>query len=301
MPQKKLSLIIVTYNSEKDIYDCLSSVFQYNDIGEALEIIIVDNCSRAYDPMRQKIQQLYGDKVTVVSNTKNGGYGQGNNVGIQLATASIIAIMNPDVRLIMPIFKKALETLEDKDTIMCGGKQFFSPESKAHSYYAVYTLPTFTRFLLNYVGIKRDLFFYRYMWLQGAFFFVRKKELDFIGGFDERIFMYGEEYDVHERLLRAFPKAKMNYLKECKYLHLAGERDFSPNGYEKLLRSLTYVMQKNGYSAIRFLEREKRYTKIAYGITNIANFIHHRSKRLPIDTALCIADKLINEYTPSKH
>ena len=117
----------------------------------------MDNCSRAYDPMRQKIQQLYGDKVTVVSNTKNGGYGQGNNVGIQMATASIIAIMNPDVRLIMPIFKKALETLEDKDTIMCGGKQFFSPESKAHSYYAVYTLPTFTRFLLNYVGIKLAL------------------------------------------------------------------------------------------------------------------------------------------------
>ena len=29
---KKLSIIIVTYNSEKDIYDCLDSIYSHCDI-----------------------------------------------------------------------------------------------------------------------------------------------------------------------------------------------------------------------------------------------------------------------------
>ena len=42
---KRVSVIIVTYNSEKHIYDCLSSIYRYNDIGDLLEVIIVDNNS----------------------------------------------------------------------------------------------------------------------------------------------------------------------------------------------------------------------------------------------------------------
>ena len=54
-----LSIIILTYNSEKDIYDCLDSIHQYNDIGDTLEIIIVDNQSTNYADMQSKISQLY--------------------------------------------------------------------------------------------------------------------------------------------------------------------------------------------------------------------------------------------------
>ena len=76
---KQLSLIILTYNSEKDIYDCLESVNRYNDIGDALEIIVVDNNSTNYIDMHDKIKSLYPD-VRIIANTKNGGYGQGNNI-----------------------------------------------------------------------------------------------------------------------------------------------------------------------------------------------------------------------------
>ena len=75
----RLSLIILTYNSEKDIYDCLQSVYQYNDIGNSLEVIVVDN----FTQMRDKINLQYPD-VKVIANTKNGGYGQGNNIGIRV-------------------------------------------------------------------------------------------------------------------------------------------------------------------------------------------------------------------------
>ena len=89
---KKLSLIILTYNSEKDIYDCLDSVYKYNDIGDSLEIIVVDNNSDNYIQMQKNIMEQYPD-VQIIANQKNGGYGQGNNLGIKVASAPIISIM----------------------------------------------------------------------------------------------------------------------------------------------------------------------------------------------------------------
>ena len=53
---KRLSIIIVTYNSEKDIYDCLDSIKQYSDINaEELEIIVVDNNSRRPPPLTSDV------------------------------------------------------------------------------------------------------------------------------------------------------------------------------------------------------------------------------------------------------
>ena len=71
----KLSIIIVTYNSEKDIYDCLQSLYRYNDLPQdELEVIVVDNQSRDYEAMRACLGKDY-PAVRVVQNTHNGGYG----------------------------------------------------------------------------------------------------------------------------------------------------------------------------------------------------------------------------------
>ena len=86
---KQLSLIILTYNSEKDIYDCLESVNRYNDIEDALEIIVVDNNSTNYIDMHDKIKSLYPD-VRIIANTKNGGYGQGQTVHLTISSTLLL-------------------------------------------------------------------------------------------------------------------------------------------------------------------------------------------------------------------
>lgn len=48
MMHKRVSVIIVTYNSEKHIYDCLSSIYRYNDIGDLLEVIIYGAQNETY-------------------------------------------------------------------------------------------------------------------------------------------------------------------------------------------------------------------------------------------------------------
>ena len=177
MITKRLSIIILTYNSEKDIYPCLESVYQHNDIGEGLEVIVVDNQSRDFAIMQQEITQRYPE-VIITRNTHNGGYGQGNNVGIRMAQAPVVAIMNPDVRLMQPIFAAALQALQN-DTIMCGGKQMHTPTQLGWSYAFDYNAMSYLQVPLRNLYKRFDYYDYRHMYLSGAFFFIRKECFDF--------------------------------------------------------------------------------------------------------------------------
>lgn len=64
---KRLSIIIVTYNSEHDIYDCVSSIMKFSDIPlSEIELIIVDNNSRDTDTMFIKLKELYGNDIVLI-------------------------------------------------------------------------------------------------------------------------------------------------------------------------------------------------------------------------------------------
>lgn len=250
MITKRLSIIILTYNSEKDIYPCLESVYQHNDIGEGLEVIVVDNQSRDFAIMEQEITQRYPE-VIITQNTHNGGYGQGNNVGIRMAQAPVVAIMNPDVRLMQPIFAAALQALQN-DTIMCGGKQMHTPTQLGWSYAFDYNAMSYLQVPLRNIYKRFDYYDYRHMYLSGAFFFIRKECFEQIGMFDEQIFMYGEECDIHLRLRKVFPKKKIKFM-PIPYLHLSAERPFEEKRYRQLLDADLYVCRKHGLSVAHYL------------------------------------------------
>ena len=192
---KRLSVIIVTYNSENDIYDCISSIKQWSDIplGE-LELIIVDNNSRNTDTMFEQLRSLYGSDIVLIKNTKNGGYGQGNNMGIRKATAPVVLIMNPDVRLMEPVFKTALDAFEGNKTLsIYGMKQMLTAtEQSNNSFSCAYTVNGYLQTLMTSFGNRYDKYFPKYMHFSGSCFFVRKEMFEQIGLFDETIFMYGE-------------------------------------------------------------------------------------------------------------
>ena len=269
---KKISLIILTYNSEKDIYDCLDSVYLHNDIGDALEIIVVDNNSEHYARMHDKLSTLY-PQVNIISNITNGGYGQGNNIGIRVASAPIVSIMNPDVRLVMPIFQRVLSTFEDQNIVMCGGKQYKNATTPTISFWCDYHRNA----LLQSIGIsyyrKRDIYKQRSMWLSGAFFFIRKKEFEQIGLFDENIFMYGEEYDIHIRLQKMFPNKIIKYVPKLKYIHLIEERKLTKSDLQKTLKSLLYVSQKHGLSTKKYLLIQRRVNILRFIMITIVRIL----------------------------
>lgn len=253
---KQLSLIILTYNSEKDIYDCLASVYKYNDIGEELEIIVVDNNSADYETMHSKLQKLYPN-VIVIKNEKNGGYGQGNNIGIRASSAPIIAVMNPDVRLIMPVFGTFIKALSSPNVVMCGGKQWLPSNKPYVSFQYQFNISPFLRTFIFPLCIHIDYYDYRRMWLQGAFFAIKKKEFIDIGLFDENIFLYEEECDIHIRLRAKVPHTRIVYLPKLKYIHFTENRPITQQLVEQQTQSQLYLCQKHNIST-------KQYIKLQY-------------------------------------
>ena len=88
---KSVSIIIVTYNSEKDIFDCVRSIQEYADIPlSEIELIVVDNNSREPDKMFMELQNLWGDDIVLI---KNSGslYGNGETPFLVAINFAIIS------------------------------------------------------------------------------------------------------------------------------------------------------------------------------------------------------------------
>ena len=88
-----VSIILVTYNSEKEIAGCISSLLpQLIDING--EIIIIDNNST--DNTISLINDIDGNIISIIRNDINLGYTFANNQGIKNAKGDYILLLNPD-------------------------------------------------------------------------------------------------------------------------------------------------------------------------------------------------------------
>lgn len=245
---KRVSIVIVTYNSKKDIFDCVESIKAHADIPvEEIELIIVDNNSNEPQTMFDKLRLIWGKDLICIENTHNGGYGQGNNVGIRRSTAPVILIMNPDVRLMQPCLKRPLEAFhDDGKVIMYGMKQMNSPErASRNSFWCTTMMNGYMRTLLTGLCVRLDFYMPRYMYISGSCFFVRRSMFEEIGLFDEDVFMYGEEDDIHYRLMQRFGTGFV-YDKSLHYIHPMEGRKLDAKFETKLLEVDMYHHAKKG-------------------------------------------------------
>ena len=258
---KKLSIIIVTYNSEKDIYECLDTIYSHCDIPiKELEVIIVDNNSTDCATMFNKLKTLWGEDIVLIKNSSNGGYGQGNNVGIRQCSAPVVLIMNPDVRLVCPIFRKAINLFsKNKNMCILGMKQWLTlNEPSSNSFTCTSRMNGYLSTILSALCTRLDIYLAKYMYFSGSCFFINKAMFETVGLFDESVFLYGEEDDIHYRLMHRFKDCKMIYNKNLRYLHLTKERQPDIK-YEKTLIDVAVIQnQKKGYNEDKTLKNRLR-------------------------------------------
>ena len=263
---KKVSIIIVTYNSEKDIFDCVRSIQEYADIPfSEIELIVVDNNSLEPDKMFMELRNLWGDDIVLIKNSRNGGYGQGNNVGIRRASAPVILIMNPDVRLASPFFAKPLEAFaKDERLIMYGMKQWYTPSLPSQSSFScTYRMNGYLRTVLEGCCNRFNLFIPSLMHLSGSCFYVRKAAFEAIGLFDETVFMYGEEDDIRWRFEQKFGN-HICFDKSLRYLHLTAERPPCATTELKYLEVAILQNEKKGYAKAKTINNFIQIYKLKY-------------------------------------
>ncbi len=252
---KSLSIIIVTYNSQKDILNCLSSIFETSDIPrEAIDIIVIDNSSKeVFIETEELIISQYGTEINIIHNSKNGGYGQGNNFGIQNAKAEVICIVNPDVIFLKPIFQEALNMFNVNERLaMIGGKQFGGGDI------SYWIRPEYDFFLftapISKILNKFNIYLQKYFYLSGALLFVSKTKFLEIGGFDEKMFMYCEEADITKRFLQK--NYETSYRKDFHYQHLIDERsEAGEMSLKFLINSYKIYFSKFDFNYSGFMRR----------------------------------------------
>ena len=242
----KISVIIVAYNSNEVLMPCLVSLDKYNPLGEAMEVIVVDNNPTV------GLEELIAAKkwnfsVVYKANPSNDGFGGGNNRGVDLATAPVLFFLNPDTVMVEDVITPTLKKIEDNPDEVVGYSltDVNGAPNNSFSYLPefLFFFPVFhllerisPLWFVNHVGMLNHI-----AWPWGAAFSLKKDRFVAAGAFDEKIFLCNEEPDLMQRL----PHRHLTMLKEH-IIHLEGHgREVPVARYLAYLNSLKYYLSKH--------------------------------------------------------
>jgi GT2 family glycosyltransferase len=229
----KLSIIIVNYNVEYFLEQCLHSVRKAVH-GVDAEVIVVDNNS--IDGSNNMVIKKFPE-VRLIANKDNRGFSKANNQGINLSSGEYVLLLNPDTVVEDDTFSKIIDFMDAHPKAgalgvkMVDGAGNFLPESKRGlptpitSFYKIFGLsslfPHSKRFARYHLGHLDKDEVHEVEILAGAFMMLRRSVLDEIGLLDETFFMYGEDIDLSYRVIKA--GYKNYYFPKTRIIHYKGE------------------------------------------------------------------------------
>lgn len=265
----KISVITVAYKSADILEKSIRSIFQYNDIGDDLEYILVDN-SPIEDRVNKRLSKEILDKIIYIP-ADNKGFGAGNNKGAAVAKGGILAFINPDIILIEPIFKSICHEFDiNENMAMMGCKLLYEDLSSGFSFYFDYKYSVLKKWTLK-LWNKLNYFDSNSMYLSGADMFIRKSVFQKCGRFDENIFMYYEEPDITRRIKKSC-NGDVLFNKRIKMIHL--EKKSTPNTLNSVrceFDSAIYYGKKYRLNYKRKVEFEKWYYKLKFFFYSLIN------------------------------
>jgi GT2 family glycosyltransferase len=230
---KKLSIIIVNYNVEYFLEQCLNSVLKSTKDIDA-EIFVVDNNS--IDGSVEMVKEKFPE-VILFDNHDNLGFSKANNQAMRESQGEYILLLNPDTVVEEDTFEKCIDFMDDNPNAgglgvrMIDGKGKFLPESKrglptpSVAFYKIFGLsrlfPKSKQFGKYHLGYLDEFETNEIEILSGAYMFMRKEALEKVGLLDEAFFMYGEDIDLSYRITQG--EYKNYYFPEAQIIHYKGE------------------------------------------------------------------------------
>jgi GT2 family glycosyltransferase len=189
---KLASIVIVTYNHQKYLDNCIRSVQQQE---YPHEIIIVDNGSE--DNTVDFVTSNFPD-IRLIRN-KNTGYGAGNNIGVTHSSGEYVVILNPDTITEKNWLRELITPIQTDPDIITTPKILLFDGSAINTCGNINHITglTFTRGLYAHPQShdqKEEV-----SGISGACFAMRRDAFIRIGGFDERFFLYNEDSEFSWR------------------------------------------------------------------------------------------------------
>ncbi|QQG27313.1 glycosyltransferase family 2 protein [Pectobacterium carotovorum] len=227
------SIVIVNWNSGKQLLDCVNSIFEYG-MNYVDKIVVVDNNSTddsiSYLPKNE-------EKLSVILSDTNLGFGKACNLGASNLKSDFILFLNPDAKLLDDTLRKTMEFMmsqfaKDKKIAVCGVRL-------SNEIGLIQKCCTYFPSLITYFGHSTGLSkvfprTFPYIVMRdfdhlssrevnhciGAYYFMRRDVFEKLEGFDERFFVYLEDLDLSLRISNA--GWKVYYYSEATAFHKGG-------------------------------------------------------------------------------
>ncbi len=206
-----VAIIIVTYNSEDHIQECLRSVLeQRQEVSQ--EIIVLDNQSQ--DQTVAIVREKF-PSIKLLRPGKNLGFAAGVNYAARHAKAEMLLLLNPDTVIVNHAVDVVVGFARANPTFGLYGGRTLKPDGSLDPS-SCWGEPTLWSTAMFGMGLstlfrRNRLFDPESLggWARnsvrevgvvtGCFLLVSRSIWNKLGGFDERYFMYGEDVDLAMR------------------------------------------------------------------------------------------------------
>ncbi|MBF0575760.1 glycosyltransferase family 2 protein [Dysgonomonas sp. GY617] len=262
MIEDLVSIIIVNYNTEQLLEDCIVSIGKHTR-NVNCEIIVVDNNSE------QGSLSSLAEKYPTIRfhlSDENQGFGRANNIGASIAKGEYLFFLNPDTLLINNAIFILYEYLKKHSEVgICGGNLYRGDMKPAVSFHILDFYKRELRILLNKKwkqGFNHSDQPQAVKVIMGADLFISKSLFLKYNGFDEDFFMYFEEVELCDRIRKT--GYKIMSVPEAKIIHLEGGA--AENKNEDLHK---WSYQEHWYSKFIYFSKTKGKT-----LTRVIYFLH---------------------------
>lgn len=199
-----LTLQVLNYNDAYSIIKLINRISNYQIINN---ILIIDNGSTDNSLAILKSKYKYNEQVKLIKTKKNGGYGYGHNFGIRYVKEKLkskyVIIASPGVFFAESTVKSMLQLAIEKDAGIVSATQKINHKVSRN---AAWKIPSAIQWTLIESRLE-PLFFKKYHYdksyffnsyskvdcVLGAMFMVNVDDFLNVGGYDERMFLFGEE------------------------------------------------------------------------------------------------------------
>jgi GT2 family glycosyltransferase len=225
-----ISIVIVTWNSEKFISPCLESIFNSSPNLD-FEVLVVDNNSS--DNTLPLVKDNF-PTVKIIENPENLGYAKANNQGINESKGEYVLLLNPDTQLFPETLRLLFDFMEKNQKAGAVGPQMLNFDQTIQS--SCREFPTFWILFCEFGFLARIFPQSRLFgkWRMGYFdhqkerevdqpmgsaLFLRKEALNQVGLLDESFPIFFNDVDLCFRLkksgweIRFYPEAKVSHFR----------------------------------------------------------------------------------------
>ena len=199
VPAIEVSIIIISYNVQKYLMQCIKSILHHTNIKFKYEIIVIDNHSN--DDTEKEVKQRY-PLIIYIQNSENIGFTKAMNQAINKSKGRYIFQLNPDTELVEDSISKLHQYASNNNNLAILGPMITDENGRVQPSH--WDAPTLLSAMLNlsnlqsvtnqFRKIKNPMRPIKVDSISGAAMFYQTSTIKRIGTFNESLF-WDEDID----------------------------------------------------------------------------------------------------------